>query len=63
MLVEWLTVPCPRGSAGELPKAWWLGAYLVVPKPWLALEARREPRISSRLSLIKSLGLRRAFDS
>jgi hypothetical protein len=29
------------------PKPWWLRSYLLVPEPWLVLEARRKPTIES----------------
>jgi hypothetical protein len=57
---EWLTVLCPRGSAGKPPEPWWLGAYRLVPGPWLVPEAGREPRIGSGHPSIGSLVLGRA---
>jgi hypothetical protein len=44
------------------PEPWWLGAYLMVPEPWLVPEAGREPRIGSRLPSIGSLRLGQASE-
>jgi hypothetical protein len=37
----------PAGQRQGAPKPWWLGAYSLVPRPWLVPEARRRPRIRS----------------
>jgi hypothetical protein len=56
---EWLTVPCPLGSAREPSSLGAQGAYLQLG-PWLALKARRGPRIGLKLLMIGSLRLGRA---
>jgi hypothetical protein len=48
----------PFGTALGAPEPWWLGAHLLMPKPWLAPKARREPRFGSRLPSIGSLRLK-----
>jgi hypothetical protein len=48
----------PIGGAADTaaPKGQRLGA----PEPWLVLKAGKEPRVRSRLSSVRSLGLGRA---